>query len=82
MCVQNDFEDYGTFGINLHLSYTNTNTVSKRIKTRFQMTHVTYQFLRVRPKLFPTLWYVQHKPCTYLAPTLTLSPNRPKRDST
>ena len=26
--------------------------------------------------------YIWHKPCTYLAPTLTLSPNGPKRDYT
>jgi hypothetical protein len=25
----------------VHLSYTDTNTISKRAKTRFQMTHVT-----------------------------------------
>jgi hypothetical protein len=29
----------------------------------------------VRPELFPSLWYVRHKQCTYLALTLTLSPN-------
>ena len=27
-------------------------------------------------------WYVWRKPCTDLAPTITLSPNGPKRDST
>jgi hypothetical protein len=27
---------------------------------------------------FVSLWYVRRKPCTYLAPRLTLSPNRPK----
>jgi hypothetical protein len=31
---------------------------------------------------FLTLWYIWHKPWTYLAPTLTLSWNRPKQDST
>jgi hypothetical protein len=30
----------------------------------------------------PTLWYIRRKPCTYLARTLTLSPNGPKRGST
>jgi hypothetical protein len=34
------------------------------------------------PKRFSSLWYVRRKPCTYIAPTLTLSPNGPKRDST
>jgi hypothetical protein len=34
------------------------------------------------PKLFYEPMYVWRKPCTYLAPTLTLSPNGPKLDST
>ena len=46
------------------------------------MTHVTKEFHRVRPKRFLSLWYLWRKPCTYLAPTPTLSPNEPKRDST
>jgi hypothetical protein len=33
-------------------------------------------------KQFLSLWYVWRKPCTYHAPTLTLSPNGKKRDST
>jgi hypothetical protein len=37
---------------------------------------------RVRPKQFLSLWYVRRKPCSYLAPTLTTSPNRLKWDST
>jgi hypothetical protein len=28
------------------------------------------------------MWYFRRKPCTYLAPTITLSPNSPKRVST
>ena len=31
----------------------------------------------MRPKRFLSLWYVQRKPCTYLALTQTPSPNRP-----
>jgi hypothetical protein len=62
-----------------HLSCTDTNTISKRTKTRFHTTHVTYEFHRVRPKLFMSLWYVQCKPCTYLASRLALSPNGPNR---
>jgi hypothetical protein len=62
------------------LSCTNSNTVSKRTKTRFQTTHVTYEFHQVRPKLFMMYWYVQSKPCTYLASTFALSPNRPSGD--
>jgi hypothetical protein len=63
----------------MHLSFTDTNNVSKRTKTRFHTTHVTYKFHRVRPKLFMSLWYVQFKPCTYLVSRLALSPNGPNR---
>ena len=62
----------------VHLSCTDTG--SQRTKMRFHMTHVTYEYHRVRPKRFMSLWYVWRNPCTYLA--LTLAPNRPKRDST
>jgi hypothetical protein len=50
----------------VHLSCTDTNTVSEQTKTRFHMTHVTYKFHRVHQKLFMSLWYVRCKPCTYL----------------
>jgi hypothetical protein len=60
------------------LSCNDTNTVSKRKDVRFHMTHVTLEFHRVCPKRCPSLWYVRRKPCTYHAPTLTLSPNRQK----
>jgi hypothetical protein len=35
----------------------------------------------VSKMIFLSLWYVWHKQCTYLAPTLTLSANRLKQDS-
>jgi hypothetical protein len=63
----------------MHLSCTDTNTVSKWTKTRFHTTHVTYEFHRVRPKQFMSLWFVQCKPCTYVVSRLTLSPNGPNR---
>jgi hypothetical protein len=63
----------------MHPSCTDTNTLSKRTKTRFHMTHVTYKFHRVRPKLFMSLWYVQCKPYTYLVSRLALSPNGQNR---
>jgi hypothetical protein len=66
----------------MHLSCTNTNTVSKWTETRFAMTHVTYKFHRVRPKQFLSLWYVQRKLCTYVASRLALPPNGPKQAST
>jgi hypothetical protein len=64
----------------VHLSCTDTNTVSKWTKTRFHTTHVSYEFHRVRTKLFMSLWYILCKPCTYLVLRLALSPNRPNRD--
>ena len=36
----------------VHISCIDANTVSKRTETRFHMTHVTYEFHRVRPKGF------------------------------
>jgi hypothetical protein len=63
----------------MHLSCTDTNTIFKWTKTRFHMTHVTWEFLWVRPKLFMSLWYVQCKPCTNLASRLALSLNVPNR---
>jgi hypothetical protein len=66
----------------VHLSCTDTNTVSKWIKTRFHMTHVTGEFHHVHLKWFLSLWYVLRKPSTYLSSTLTLSPTRSKGDST
>jgi hypothetical protein len=60
----------------VHLSCTDTNTISKRTKTRFHMTHITLEFYRVSPKWFLGLWYIQRKPCTNLASRLALSPNR------
>jgi hypothetical protein len=62
----------------VHLPCTDTNTVFKWTKMRFHMTHVTYNFYRMRPELFMSLWYVQCKPCTYLASRLALSPIGPK----
>jgi hypothetical protein len=65
----------------MDLSCTETNTISKWTETRFCMTHVTYEFHRVRPKWFPNLRYIRRKPCTYLETRLALSPNKPKRAS-
>jgi hypothetical protein len=65
-----------------HLSCTDANTISKQIEMRFHMTHVTKEFHRVPPILFPSLWYVQRKPHTNLASRVALSLNRPNRAST
>jgi hypothetical protein len=50
----------------VHLSLIKISTISKRTETRFHL----------------RLWYVWCKLWIYLAPTLTLSPNGPKRYST
>jgi hypothetical protein len=63
----------------MHRCCTDTNTISKWTKMRFHTTHVTYEIHQVRLKLCMSLWYVQCKPCTYLASRLALSPNGPNR---
>jgi hypothetical protein len=78
-CVQNDYYAMVCPVQTVHLFCTNTNTVSKWIKMRFHMTHITYEFQRVHPKLIMSLLYVQCKLCTYLVLRLALSPNGPNR---
>jgi hypothetical protein len=58
------------------------STISKRTELSLHLSLVTMEYHWVCPKQFLSPWNVWCKPCTYLAPTLTLSPNRPKRDST
>ena len=66
----------------IHLSCTDTNTITKWNEERFRMPHVTLEFHRMHPKRCPSLWYVRRKPCTYLASRLALSPNGAKQAST
>jgi hypothetical protein len=66
----------------VHLSCTDTNTVSKRAEMRFHVTRVAYVFHRVRPKRFLSLWYVRCKPCSYIVSKLALSLNGLKGRST
>ena len=65
----------------VHLSYIKTDTISKQSKLSFPLSPFTQEYHRVHPKWFLSLWCIRRKLCTYLAPKLTLSPNRPKRDS-
>jgi hypothetical protein len=62
----------------MHLSCTDTNTVSKQKDERFHMTHITYEFHHVCLKWFSNLRHVWRKPCVYLASRLAISPNGPK----
>ena len=66
----------------VHISCVKISTMSKWTETSIHLSLVTKEYHRVHPKHFLSLWYVWRKPCTYLAPTLTLSPNGPKQDST
>jgi hypothetical protein len=66
----------------VHLSSTETNTISERNKTSFHLSLVTQEYHPVHPKQFLSLWYVWRKPCTYHAPKLTLSLKGSKWDST
>jgi hypothetical protein len=42
----------------VHLSCTDTNTTSKLIETRFDMTHITYEFHQVCPKWTETSFHL------------------------
>jgi hypothetical protein len=80
-CVQHDLRAYGTFGRNrapilrqdLHYLQMDSN------KLPIEPRHLKYQ--RVCQKQFLSQRYIRRKPSSYIAPTLTLSPNGPKRDS-
>jgi hypothetical protein len=61
-----------------HLYCIKISTISKRTEMSFHLSLVTREYHRVCPKLILSQWYIWCKPCTYLAPTLTLSPNAPK----
>jgi hypothetical protein len=62
----------------VHLSCVKISTISKQTKASIHLSLITLEYHRVRPKRFLSLWYVWHKPSTYFAPILTLSPNGPK----
>ena len=65
----------------VHLSCFKIRTISKQTEPRFHLSPFTQDYHRVHPKWFLSLWCIRRKLCTYLAPKLTLSPYRPKRDS-
>jgi hypothetical protein len=66
----------------VHLCRVKISTISQRTKSSFDLSLVTSEYHWVCPKRFLSLWYVWRKPCTYLAPTLALSPNRLNQGST
>jgi hypothetical protein len=64
------------------LSCVKISTISKWTEPSFHMSLLALEYDRVRSKRFLTLWYIWHKPSTYLALTLTPSLNELKWDST
>jgi hypothetical protein len=65
----------------VHLSCTETNTVSKHTEMSFHLSLVTHEYLPGHLKQFLSLWSIWRKPSTYHAPKPTLSPKGPKGDS-
>jgi hypothetical protein len=65
----------------IHLSCIKISTISKQTEPSFHLSLFTKQYHRELPQRFLSLWCTRHKPCTYLAPKLILSPTRLKRDS-
>jgi hypothetical protein len=61
--VQNNFCAYGTIDTN-YAPISHRNVISHDPR---------HQFHQLRSKWFLSLWYVRHKPCTYLASWLVLS---------
>jgi hypothetical protein len=66
----------------MHLSCVKVGTISKQTESSFHLSLVTMEYQWTCPKWFLSLRDVWRKPCTYLEPTLTLSPNGSKQDST
>jgi hypothetical protein len=66
----------------VRLTCVKISTVSKWTESSIHWYLFAYEYDQVRAKRFRSLRNVWHKPCTYVAPTLTLSPIGPKRDST
>jgi len=80
-CIQIDSKHMVRSMQTMQLSYIKISTISEKTKSSFHLSSFTYEYHRVHPKWFRSLRCIRCKPCTYLAPKLTLSPNRLKRDS-
>jgi hypothetical protein len=75
-------EPFGMFGANRTPILHRHKDYLQTVRNKIPHDHVTLEFHRVHIKWFLNLWYVWCKLCTYLALTLALSLNRPKRVST
>jgi hypothetical protein len=77
-CVQKDLWAYGTSTANHEPTCTDTNTVSHRKEKRDSTWPTSPRgSIGCIQKWFPSLWFIRHKSCTYLASRLAISPNRP-----
>jgi hypothetical protein len=61
-----------------NLSCVEIDTTPKQTEMSFHLTYVTLEYPSVCLKQCQSIWYIRHKPRTYLVPRLTLSPNIPK----
>jgi hypothetical protein len=66
----------------MHLSCVKISTISKLTQICFHLSLVTKEYRLVCPKRLRSLLDIRRKPCSYIAPNLTQSPNGPKQDST
>jgi hypothetical protein len=66
----------------VHLSCAKIKTISEWIEMTFYLIHVAKECNQLLLKWFLSLWYIQHKSCTYLTSRLMVSPYGPKQDST
>ena len=57
----------------VHLSCASISSIPKQTESSFHLSLITLEYHCVCPKRYLSLWYVWCKPCTYLAPTLTVS---------
>jgi hypothetical protein len=81
-CVQSDLWEYGTFAQVVHLSCVKISTISKRTESNFQLSLISIESIRCVQYDFWAKGTSGAKSCIYLAPTLTLSLNWSKWDST
>jgi hypothetical protein len=66
----------------MYPSWVKISAMSKRTKMSFHLRLITSEYHRIWSKRLLSVWYVWCKSCTYLALTLTLSLNGPKKDLT
>ena len=77
-CVQNYFGAYGTFGANRALILREDEHYLQTDRNELPLEPPHLGVPSGASKTISELWYVCHKPCNNIAPTLTKSPNGSK----